>query len=60
MSALHSSNKGRVRNWPVITIHIPAADKQALELQASLKGMGLATYCRMILLDSLQKKEKQP
>lgn len=42
-----------LRNMPVVTIHLDTSDKQALEREAQKNGMQLATYCRMILLNSL-------
>ena len=40
----------------VIYIRIDNLDKQALERQAKQLGMTLTTYCRMILLKSLEVK----
>lgn len=44
-----------VKSWPVITVHVEPSDKAALEAEARSKGMQLATYCRMLLLDSLKR-----
>ncbi len=48
--------KTKMRDMPVITIHIEPGDKEALKLEAKRKGMQLTTYCRMVLLDSLNQK----
>jgi len=42
----------------VIYIRIDPKDKNALEIKAKMLGMKLTTYCRMILLKSLQKEQK--
>lgn len=41
---------------PVIYIHIDNGAKQALRLEAEKQGMRLTTYCRMLLLKSLEVK----
>lgn len=40
----------------VIYIRIENPDKQALELKAKQLGMTLTTYCRMVLIKSLEAK----
>ena len=40
----------------VIYIRIDVSDKKCLELEARRLGMTLTTYCRMVLLKSLEKK----
>ncbi len=40
----------------VIYIRIDSSDKQALEIKAKQLGMTLTTYCRMVLLKSLEEK----
>jgi hypothetical protein len=45
--------KQNLKDSPVITIHMENADKQALLKEAINHGMQLATYCRMILLQTL-------
>ena len=40
----------------VIYIRIDSSDKQALEYKAKQLGMTLTTYCRMVLLKSLESK----
>jgi len=47
--------KNGLKNMPVITIHINPSDKQALQSKADEKSMQLATYCRMVLLNSLHE-----
>ena len=47
--------KTSLRDMPVITIHILPSDKNSLIEQADKKGMKLATYCRMILLEKINK-----
>jgi predicted DNA binding CopG/RHH family protein len=47
--------KINLKDLPVITIHINDADKKALQAQADKNGMQLATYCRMVLLNSLKE-----
>ncbi len=39
----------------VIYIRIDPQDKKSLELEAKRLGMTLTTYCRMVLLRSLEK-----
>jgi hypothetical protein len=46
--------KTRVRDLPVITIHINEGDKTLLTSQADKLGMRLTTYCRMILLKAIE------
>jgi predicted DNA binding CopG/RHH family protein len=41
---------------PVITIHISDNNKKVLKDYALKHGMQLATYCRMILLKSIEEK----
>lgn len=43
-----------LKESPVITIHVNAWDKEALFNLAQKNGMQLATYCRMLLLKSLE------
>ena len=43
---------------PVIYLRIDNADKKDLELEAKKLGMQLTTYCRMVLIKSLQPVEK--
>jgi len=40
----------------VIYIRIEINDKKSLELEARKLGMSLTTYCRMVLLKSLEKE----
>jgi predicted DNA binding CopG/RHH family protein len=47
--------KTKVVDYPVITIHMNPSDKESLKVQAEKNGMQLTTYCRMILLKSLEK-----
>lgn len=47
--------KSKSSKYPVITIQIQPIDKNALKDQAAKNGMQLATYCRMILLNSLKE-----
>lgn len=42
----------------VIYIRIDTNDKKLLELEAQKLGMSLTTYCRMVLLKSLEKEAK--
>lgn len=49
--------KTKMEDMPVITIHIEPGDKEALKAKAKLWGMQLATYCRMLLLESLKEGE---
>ena len=49
--------KSNLRDMPVITIHFYPSDKKSLMDKASEKGMGVSTYCRMLLLESLKVKE---
>jgi predicted DNA binding CopG/RHH family protein len=49
----------KVRQMPVITIHIPAGDKESLKAEAQKRGMQLTTYCRMVLLQSLEAKSER-
>jgi hypothetical protein len=50
--------KKQLKEMPVITIHIEPGDKEALTLEAEKRGMQLATYCRMLLLESLNSGGK--
>jgi hypothetical protein len=43
---------------PVLTIHIRLEDKQALQSQAEKRGLQLIPYCRMVLLDSINREGK--
>jgi antitoxin component of RelBE/YafQ-DinJ toxin-antitoxin module len=43
----------------VIYIRIDNNEKKNLELEAKKLGMQLTTYCRMLLLQSLNKGNKQ-
>ena len=45
--------KTKVRDLPVLTIHIQDSDKEALNGEAKKLGMQLTTYCRMVLLKSI-------
>ena len=47
--------RNKVRNQPVLTIHIKNEDKQALKTDAEKRGLQLIPYCRMILLQSLKR-----
>ena len=47
--------KTKLRDMPVVTIHFYPSDKDALKKLANTKGMMLATYCRMILLETLKE-----
>lgn len=44
------------RDTSVICIRIDSSDKQALEFKTKQLGMTLTTYCRMVLLKSLEEK----
>lgn len=50
--------KTRLKEMPVLYIHIEPGDKTALWNEAKKRGMQLTTYCRMVLLDSLRKESK--
>lgn len=41
----------------VIYLRIDNSEKKALEFEAKKLGMQLATYCRMVLIKSMQGKE---
>ncbi len=43
------------KNLPVVAIHIEPDDKEALAKLAAKKGMTLATYIRVILLDWIKE-----
>ena len=47
--------KTKVRDLPVLTIHIQEGDKESLTKEAQKLGMQLTTYCRMILLKSIEE-----
>jgi hypothetical protein len=47
--------KTNLKFAPVITIHLYETDKNNLQAQADKVGMQLATYCRMVLLNSLKE-----
>jgi predicted DNA binding CopG/RHH family protein len=47
--------KAKLRDMPVVTIHLYPSDKEALKKLADAKGMMLATYCRMILLENMKR-----
>lgn len=47
--------KTTMRTMPIITIHMYPSDKKALDEMAKTKGMKLATYCRMVLLENLKE-----
>jgi hypothetical protein len=49
--------KSKLRDMPVITIHIEDSDKKSLTEVAKNKGTQLATYCRMVLLESLKESK---
>lgn len=49
--------KDEVKNYPVITIHISSGEKEALKIMAKKRGLQLTPYCRMILIESLEKKQ---
>ena len=51
--------KTKVRDLPVIAIHLEHGDKDALTAEAAKRGMMLTTYCRMLLLDSLREKSEE-
>lgn len=46
--------KGKMNDNPVIYIHITEYDKKRLKEQAEKLGMQMTTYCRMVLLKSLE------
>ncbi|KKN59256.1 hypothetical protein LCGC14_0543550 [marine sediment metagenome] len=48
--------KVTMKTMPVITIHMYPSDKNNLDDFAKAKGMKLATYCRMILLEKLKER----
>ncbi len=51
--------KTKMRDMPVITIHIAPGDKEALKLEAKKRGMQLTTYCRTLLLKSLSNSQEK-
>ncbi len=51
--------KVKMREMPVVTIHLEPGNKQALKLEAEKRGLQLTAYCRMILLASLNREEKK-
>jgi hypothetical protein len=48
--------KPKLKDMPVLFIHINPADKEALKNKAEKFGMQLTTYCRMVLLKDLEIK----
>lgn len=44
------------RTWPTLVIHIKKEDKNALLKEAEKRGLQLIPYCRMILLNNLNKQ----
>ena len=42
----------------IIYLRIDNSEKRLLELEAKKLGMQLTTYCRMVLIKSLQEKER--
>jgi len=50
--------KTKLREMPVVTIHLYPSDKEALKKIAEAKGARLTTLCRMILLEYLKKESK--
>lgn len=51
--------KTKMRDMPVVTIHLEPSDKQALKLEAEKRGLQLIPYCRMLLLASLNREDKK-
>ena len=51
--------KPKMRNMPVLAMHLNQSDKDALTNEAAKRGMMLTTYCRMLLLDSLREKSEE-
>ncbi len=51
--------KTKMRDMPVVTIHLEPGDKQALKLEANKRGLQLTAYCRMLLLQSLNREIKK-
>jgi hypothetical protein len=50
--------KNKLRDMPVLYIHLEPGDKEALRQEAKKKGLQLTAYCRMLLLASLNKECK--
>jgi hypothetical protein len=49
--------KNKLKDMPVLYIHIEPNDKESLRVEAQKRGMQLTTYCRMMLLDSLRQND---
>jgi len=49
----------KMRNMPILAMHLDQGDKDALTNEAAKRGMRLTTYCRMLLLDSLREKSEE-
>jgi hypothetical protein len=51
--------KTKMRNMPVLAMHIDQGDKDALTTEAAKRGLRLTTYCRMLLMDSLRERSEE-
>jgi len=49
----------KMRDMPVITIHLYPADKEALKHLAENQGMQLTTFCRVTLLKLIKENERK-
>ena len=49
----------KLREAPVINIHIHKPDKEALQRLADKRGLQLIPFCRMILLQAIKDEEKK-
>jgi hypothetical protein len=49
--------KDKMRDNPVINLHLASGDKQALKLEAEKNGMQTTTFVRMIVLNYLKNKD---
>jgi antitoxin component of RelBE/YafQ-DinJ toxin-antitoxin module len=47
------------KDMAIIYLRIDDSEKRALEWEAKKLGMQLTTYCRMILIKSLQEKDEK-
>jgi hypothetical protein len=47
--------KTNLRDMPVLYIHIEPQDKQLLKDEAKKRGLQLTSYCRMVLLQSINQ-----
>lgn len=47
--------KSGLKDMPVITIHLNPSDKEKLKELANSKGLRLAEFCRMMLLELIKE-----